>query len=367
MNVPFLQLGDTYMALREELDAAYLRVQTRGWYILGEELEAFEQEFAEYIGTRHCIGVGNGFDALHLSLMAMDIGPGDEVIVPANTYIATWLAVMASGARPVPVEPDVRSYNLDPNRIEAVLTPRTRAILPVHLYGQAADMASIQTLAEHYGLRTLEDCAQAHGAKYRNRLVGSLSDAGAWSFYPSKNLGAFGDGGAVTTDDDQLAGRLRALRNYGSRTRNRNQIVGYNSRLDELQAAFLRVKLSHLDVWNERRRQVAARYLDGLADSGLVLPETGTGTQPVWHLFVVASNVRDQLQEALRRDGIQTMIHYPLAPYRQEACKGLKLDARDYPLSEAIHGRVLSLPMSPFLTAGQVEHVVEAVQRSLAR
>lgn len=365
MKVPFLDLGDTYAPLRRELDAAGRRVLSGGWYILGEEVAAFEREFADYIGTRHCVGVGNGFDALQLSLRALDIGKGDEVIVPANTYIATWLAVMTTGAKPVPVEPDLRSYNLDPTRLEDAINGRTRAILPVHLYGRAADMTPIRSVAEQHGLFVLEDCAQAHGARCGGRRVGGLGDAGAWSFYPSKNLGAFGDGGAVTTNDDGLARRLRRLRNYGSETKNLNQVVGFNSRLDELQAAFLRVKLKHLDDWNARRGQVAAAYINGLSDTGLVLPQMARDSDPVWHLFVVASDDRDQLQRRLAEDGVQTMIHYPLAPYRQEACKALRLNPDRFPASEAIHQRVLSLPMSPFLDTGQLEHVVQAVRHAI--
>lgn len=365
MKVPFLSLGEPYTLLRRELDAAYQRVHSSGSYILGEEVATFEQEFADYVGARHCVGMGNGFDALQLSLRALDIGEGDEVIVPANTYIATWLAVMATGAKPLPVEPDLRSYNLDPARLEDAVNAHTRAILVVHLYGQAANMAPIRSVAERHGLFVLEDCAQAHGARYGGRRVGGLGDAGAWSFYPSKNLGAFGDGGAVTTNDDMLAQRLRRLRNYGSETRNLNQVAGFNSRLDELQAAFLRVKLKYLDDWNERRGQVAAAYIDGLSDTGLALPQTPHGTDPVWHLFVVASDDRDRLQQRLARDGVQTLVHYPLAPYRQEACKGLRLNPDRFPISEAVHKRVLSLPMSPFLNSEQLEYAVHAVKRAI--
>jgi dTDP-4-amino-4,6-dideoxygalactose transaminase len=257
VRVPFLDLKAAHAELRAELDAAYARVMDSGWFVLGDELAAFEAEFAAYCGARHCVGVGNGLDALHLILRAMQIGPGDEVIVPANTYIATWLAVSYAGAAPVPVEPDPRTFNLDPARVEAAVTPRTKAVMPVHLYGQPADVDAVREVAARHGLRVIEDAAQAQGARYRGRAAGSLADAAGFSFYPGKNLGAAGDAGAVTTDDDALAAELRRLRNYGSPAKYQHDVKGFNSRLDELQAAVLRVKLRRLDEWNARRAAVA--------------------------------------------------------------------------------------------------------------
>src|SRR5205807_8471212 len=266
MKVPFLDFVAPYEELKPELDEAYFRFMRSAWYILGKEVEAFEQEYAQYCGSKYCVGVGNGLEALHLILRAYEIGKGDEVIVPSNTYIATWLAVSYADATPVPVEPDPRTYNLDPARIEAALTPRTRAILPVHLYGQPADVDPIMDLARKHGLKVLEDNAQAQGARYKGRRTGSLGDAAGNSFYPGKNLGAFGDAGAVTTNDAGLADRVRTLRNYGSRKKYYNECIGYNSRLDELQAAFLRAKLKKLDEWNNRRRAIAERYLAAWAN-----------------------------------------------------------------------------------------------------
>jgi dTDP-4-amino-4,6-dideoxygalactose transaminase len=358
--VPFLDVGAMHAELRSRLDAAYARVVDSSSLILGAELDAFEREFAEYCGARHCIGVGNGLDALFLTLKAMGVGAGDEVIVPSNTYIATWLAVTYAGARPVPVEPDERSYNLDPDRIRAAITAATRVIMPVHLYGQAADMDPIVALAREYGLKVLEDAAQAHGARYRGRRVGSLGDAAGFSFYPAKNLGALGDGGAVVTSDDALADRLRLLRNYGSRVKYHNEVKGYNSRLDELHAAFLREKLKVLDDWNRRRGDIARRLLKGLEASGLVLPAVPEWADPVWHVFVVRSAARDSLQQALAARGIGSMIHYPIPPHRQPAYAELQLGPGSLPIAEAIHREVLSLPMWPHLSAQQVDQIIHA-------
>src|SRR5215211_4747899 len=302
-KIPFLNMKAPYQELRAELDEAYQRVMTSGWYILGEEVEAFEQEFAAYCGVKHCIGVGNGLEALHLILRACDIEPGDEVIVPANTYIATWLAVSYAGARPVPVEPDERTYNLNPERIEEAITPKTRAIVVVHLYGQTAEMDAIHALARKYGLRVIEDAAQAHGACYQNRRAGSLGDAAGWSFYPGKNLGALGDAGAVTTEEDDLADKIRLLRNYGSKVKYHNQAKGYNSRLDEFQAAFLRVKLKHLNEWNTRRAHRARLYCELLQDTDLSLPFVAGHMEAAWHLFVVRTRRRESLRETLQANG----------------------------------------------------------------
>jgi len=360
-QVPFLDLKALYLEVKEEMDTAYRRVMESGWYILGQEVAAFEQEFAGYCGVKHCIGVGNGLDALHLILRAMEIGPGDEVIVPANTYIATWLAVTYAGAIPVPVEPDERTYNIDPNRIEEAITPRTRAILPVHLYGQPADMDPILEIAKRHNLKVIEDAAQAHGARYKGKRIGRLGDAAGFSFYPGKNLGALGDGGAVTTNDDVLADRIRALRNYGSRVKYHNELKGFNSRLDELQAAFLSVKLRKLDEWNARRKVIADIYLKGLAEvPDLTLPYVPDWAEPVWHLFVVRTSERDRLQKNLADQGIQTLIHYPVTPHKQGAYK--ELNHLALPISERIHKEVLSLPIGPAMVEKDIGCVMTAVK-----
>jgi dTDP-4-amino-4,6-dideoxygalactose transaminase len=360
--VPFLDLGLASQELQAEISAALTRVVGSGWYVLGPEVEGFEREFAEYVGARHCVGLGNGLDAVHLALRAAGIGPGDEVIVPGNTFIATWLGVSYAGATPVPVEPDPRTYNLDPERIAAAVTARTRAVVPVHLYGQPAEMDAILEVARAHELFVLEDAAQAHGARYRGRRVGAIGDAAAWSFYPGKNLGALGDGGAVTTDDGELADRLRRLRNYGSRVKYVHEVMGFNSRLDELQAALLRAKLPHLDEWNERRRRIAALYLRELAATGLLLPHVPSCAEPVWHLFVVRTERPEELQRHLERSGIATLIHYPIPPHRQDAYRHLHLPEQTLPMSEAIHREVLSLPIGPQMSPDQVAAVVDAVQ-----
>jgi dTDP-4-amino-4,6-dideoxygalactose transaminase len=323
-----------------------------GQYILGPELKAFETEFAEYCGAPHCVGVGSGLEALHLVLRAWGLGPGDEVIVPSNTFIATWLAVSYAGAKPIPVEPREDTYNLDPERIEAAITPNTRAIIAVHLYGQPADMDAIVQIARRHGLKVLEDAAQAHGARYKGRPIGSLADAAAFSFYPGKNLGAFGDGGAVTTEDAGLAERLRALRNYGSALKYHHPIQGFNSRLDELQAALLRIKLRKLDEWNARRRRVADWYYRTLprALPGSVLPTVPEWAEPAWHLFVVRSRERDALQARLTAQGIGTLIHYPVPPHLQEAYRDLGYRSGSFPIAERLAHEVLSLPISPHLS-----------------
>lgn len=364
--VKFLDLQAAYHELKPELDAAVLRVLASGWYLLGAELEAFEAEFATYTQAAHCVGVANGLEALVLALKALGIGPGDEVIVPANTYIATWLAVSQVGATPIPVEPIPGIWNLDPERIEAVMTPRTRAILPVHLYGQPADMEPILALARKHGLRVLEDAAQAHGARYRGKRIGAHGDLVAWSFYPGKNLGCFGDGGAVTTDDPALARQLRMLRNYGGRVKYHNEVKGHNSRLDEVQAAVLRVKLSHLDDWNDRRAGQAARYRAALAGQrNLDLPQVALGADPVWHLFVVDVPHRDLVRERLLRAGVETLIHYPVPPHLSQAYAGDRVWPPQ-PITERAAGTHLSLPIGPHLPLAAEQRVCEALIRALA-
>jgi len=358
MDVSFLNMKAPYLELKSELDAAYQRVMESGWYVLGKEVELFEQEFAEYCGVKHCIGVGNGLEALFLVLKAWGISVGDEVIVPANTYIATWLAVTYTGATIVPVEPDERTYNIDPRKIEALITAKTKVIVAVHLYGQPADMPMINDIAKRYQIKVLEDGAQAHGAKCYGKRVGSLGDAAGISLYPGKNLGAFGDAGAVTTNDDETADKVRVLRNYGSREKYHNEVVGYNSRLDELQAALLRVKLGHLEEWNQRRTQVAQHYLRELADhKEVVLPYIPEWAEPVWHLFVIRTNQRGGLQKRLSASGIQTIIHYPIPPHLSDAYKESGGQVGDYPISECLANEVLSLPMGPHMK-DQVEYVI---------
>jgi dTDP-4-amino-4,6-dideoxygalactose transaminase len=361
-KIPFLNLAAPYQELQPELDAAYQRVMDSGWYIGGPEVAQFEQDFARYCGTRHCIGVGNGLDALCLILRAYGIGAGDDVIVPANTYIATWLAVSYSGARPVPLEPVEHTYNLDPARLQAVITPHTRAIIPVHLYGQTAEMDLINEVAHKYDLRVIEDAAQAHGALYKGHRAGSLGDAAGWSFYPGKNLGAQGDAGAVTTDDDELADRLRVLRNYGSREKYFNEVKGFNSRLDPLQAAFLGVKLKYLEDWNKRRKVVAGRYMEALSGLGsIALPSIPPGMDPCWHQFVIRHPLRDALQKHLEAQGIGTLIHYPVPPHLSGAYADDGFRAGEFPISEALATTVLSLPMGPHLSLEQVDKVAEAI------
>jgi len=361
--IPFLDLKGLNLSLAPELQAASTRVLESGWFVLGQEVEHFEAEFADYCQADHAIAVANGLDALHLILRAYDIGPGDEVIVPTNTYIATWLAVSYAGARPVPVEPLLSTYNMDPAAIEAAITPRTRAIMPVHLYGQTARMAPIMALAERHGLKVIEDAAQSHGASQHGRRAGSLGHAAGFSFYPGKNLGALGDGGAITTSDPVLAHRLRRLRNYGSRTKYQNDEKGFNSRLDELQAAFLRVKLRRLDDWNQRRRQIAERYLATLDGLGLILPHVEPGNVTCWHLFVVRCVRRDELHTALLEAGVQTAIHYPIPPHLQPAYADLGHTEGSFPLSECLHREVLSLPMGPTLSDDEVAEVIAAITR----
>lgn len=362
--VPFLDLKSLNLSVAPELHEAFARVLDSGWYILGRELEAFEAEFAAYCQTPYAIGVANGLDALQLTLRAYGIGPGDEVIVPTNTFIATWLAVSHVGARPVPVEPSPASFTIEAAAIERAITPRTRAVIPVHLYGQTADMDPIMALAQRHNLTVIEDAAQAHGATYHGRRAGSLGHAACFSFYPGKNLGALGDGGAVTTADPLLAQRLRVLRNYGSPSKYRHDEKGGNTRLDELQAAFLRVKLARLDQWNARRRQVAQRYTQGLVGSGLILPEVSAGNVSVWHLYVVRCARRDALQSILTEAGIQTQVHYPLPPHLQAAYRDLGFADGSLPIAESIHQQVLSLPMGPTLSDAEVDKVIAAVAQA---
>jgi dTDP-4-amino-4,6-dideoxygalactose transaminase len=360
MAVSFLNLGRLHGQMRPQLDAAYKRVMDSGWYITGTELAAFETEFARYSGVEHCVGVGNGLDALVLLLRAYGIGPGDEVLVPSNTFIATWLAVSQCGATPVPVEPDPRTHNMDPAGAQAALTPRTRAIMPVHLYGQTAEMGPLMEIAARHRLIVIEDAAQSQGAQYQGRPSGSLGHAAGTSFYPGKNLGAIGDGGAVLTNDAAIASKVRMLRNYGSKVKYEHEEAGYNSRLDELQAAFLREKLALLDQWNARRRDIARAYSQGLAGLPLQLPLVPSWAEPVWHLYVIATPQREALRQFLEQRGIGTVIHYPKPPHLQ-ACYPQYREL-DLPIAVRLAQEVLSLPMGPDMTDAEVAEVVAGVR-----
>jgi len=364
MSIAFLDLERSHRELGDELEAAFRTVRDSGWYILGKEVAAFEEEFSAYCGVRYCVGVGNGLDALHLILRAYGIGAGDEVIVPSNTFIATWLAVSYTGAKPVPVEPVDSTYNIDPARIEAAVNSRTRAIIPVHLYGQPADMDAVCRIASRYRLKVIEDAAQAHGALYHGRRCGSLSDAAGFSFYPGKNLGALGDAGAVTTNDASLAEAIRLLRNYGSSEKYQHEVKGFNSRLDELQAAMLRVKLRHLDRWNEIRREIAASYLERLRESDLALPAVPQWAVPVWHLFVVRSPRREELLRRMEQAGIGSMIHYPIPPHLQRAYADAGLKEGDLPVSERIHREVFSVPLYPGLQPTEIDRIIAVLRHA---
>lgn len=366
MNVPFLDLGATYRELKSEIDAAVAGVLSSGYYIGGPEVDAFENEFAAYCEVDHAVGVANGLDGLHLALLAMDVQPGDEVIVPSNTFIATWLAVSQCGAIPVPVEPNELTHNLDPQRIEAAITSKTKVIIPVHLYGQPADLAPILSIAKKHGLLILEDAAQAHGARYQSKRLGGHGDAAAWSFYPGKNLGGFGDGGAVTTRHAHIAERIRVLRNYGSRVKYVNDVRGFNSRLDPIQATVLRIKLRHLDTWNARRKEISEKYMSAFANTDLILPAVGEGCEPVWHLFVVRSTQREALQAKLESAGVSSLVHYPIPPHKQQAYADFANQGHNLKIAESLADQVLSLPIGPHMPVEAVEKVIQLVTKSLA-
>lgn len=368
MRIPILDLKLAADELRPELDAAYNRVMDSGWFLLGKELEAFETEYARSVGVKHCVGVANGLEAMQLVLMALGVGAGDEVIVPSNGYIATWLAVTHAGARPVPCEPDPKTYNLDPAALSRVVTTRTKVILPIHLYGQTADMDRINAFAAERGLFVLEDAAQSHGANYRGRQAGALGDAAAVSFYPSKNLGALADAGAVTTNNEVLAEKIRYLRNYGSKVRYQNEYLGANSRLSELQSAFLRAKLPHLEAWNQRRAALAARYqrqLDGVGD--LILPFVPDWADPAWHLYVIRTRRRKELQTHLTAAGIGTQVHYPTPPHLSKPYQNVGLKLGDYPIAEQLANEVLSLPISPHHSLEQIDEVCAEMRQFFGR
>jgi dTDP-4-amino-4,6-dideoxygalactose transaminase len=363
--IQFLDLKSPYLELKNEIDEAISRVLNSGWYIGGVEVESFEADFARYCEARYAVGVANGLDALHLALLAMGVVPGDEVIVPSNTYIATWLAVSQCGALPVPVEPDQGTCNIDPALIEAAITPKTKVILPVHLYGQPADLDPILAIAKKYRLYVLEDGAQAHGAKYKSRRIGAHGDAVAWSFYPGKNLGAMGDGGAVTTNNAEIAKKISILRNYGSCEKYVNDVQGFNSRLDPVQAAILGVKLKHLDGWNKRRENIAHQYLREIKNPKLILPIVPEWADPVWHLFVVRHQQRDFFQADLQKSGINTLIHYPIPPHLQKAYASKGFAKGRFPISEKIASCCLSFPMGPHMDKFSVSKMISASNKSL--
>ena len=368
MKVPFLSFTPQNQAVRTEVLEAMNRVFDSQWYVLGEAVKQFEVEYARFSTTTECIGVANGLDALHLALKALDVKEGDEIIVPSNTYIATWLAISYVGATPVPVEPNPATYNLDPARLEAAITPRTRAIMPVHLYGQACEMGEIMVIAKRHHLYVIEDNAQSQGAAFEGGITGSFGNVNATSFYPGKNLGALGDGGAVTTNDAGLAKKLRTLRNYGSQQKYYNEVIGYNSRLDELQAAVLSAKLPRLMEWTGQRQEVAARYNEQLAGiPDLQLPVVAVGASHVYHLYVVRTSRRDALQQYLTEQGIGTLIHYPIPPHLQQAYQFMNFKAGDFPIAEELATTCLSLPMWPGMTAEHVAQVSQHIRACLGR
>jgi len=364
MRVPFCELRRGYIAHREELDAAYRTVMERGYFIMGSELENFEKEFALYCGAKHALGVSDGLNALVLILRALGVGYGDEVIVSAHTFVASWLAITQCGAVPVPVTPGPGSFQLDEHAIEKLITSKTKAIMPVHLYGQAANMTVLEAVAAKYNIPILEDAAQAHGAKHKDRMCGSFGSAAGFSFYPAKNLGAFGDGGAITTNDTTLYEKVRLLRNYGSHTKYVHEVAGINSRLDEMQAAFLRVKLRHLDAWNAKRNKTAALYTEAFKDLDfLETPKIDKNDFHVWHQYVVTTPYRDALQEHLNSAGVGTMIHYPIPNHQQGAYAEQDFSAYDFESYEKLVGGILSLPIDTFITSAEIQFVIDTIRR----
>ena len=362
MKIPYLNMAPMHHELDDEMKQKFADVYSNNWFIMGKELEAFEEEYAAYCGTKYVIGCGNGLDALYLILEAMGIGKGDEVIVPSNTYIATALAVSRTGALPVFVEPVENTYTIDPELIEEKITPRTRAIMAVHLYGRTCDMDGINKVADKHGLKVIEDSAQSHGAEYKGKKSGNLGYASGFSFYPGKNLGALGDGGAVTTNDPELAQKVRILRNYGSEKKYYNEYQGTNSRLDEMQAGFLRVKLPHLDKWNKQRNIIAARYLDEMKNPLVKLPLPGDAEHyTVWHIFPVMCERRDELQKHLADNGIGSLCHYPVPMHLQKAYKELGYKEGDFPVAEKISRCELSIPLYYGMTEGEIAHVINTI------
>jgi len=365
MEVPFVDLKAQYRSIKSEIDAAIARVIENTSFVLGREVENFEEQFAAYVGAKYCVGVNSGTAAIQLALLACNIGTGDEVIVPANTFFATAEAVSNAGATPVFIDVDPVSYNIDPARVEAAITPKTRAIIPVHLYGQAADLDPVLEIASRHRLRMIEDAAQAHGTTYHGRRVGAIGHAGCFSFYPGKNLGAYGEGGAVVTDDEGVAAQIRLLRDHGASRKYHHDIVGFNLRLEGIQGAVLAAKLPFLDRWNDLRRRHAATYRTLLADSGLVLPVEMEYSRHVYHLFVVQAEDRDGLHRKLEERGIQTGMHYPVPLHLQKAYSFLGYQTGDFPVSEQLSAGLLSLPMFPELTIDQIDYVARCIREVL--
>ncbi|MBA87546.1 MAG: erythromycin biosynthesis sensory transduction protein eryC1 [Euryarchaeota archaeon] len=365
MNIQFLDVKSTYTELQQEIDQAVLNVLKTGKFILGDEVEFFEKEWAKYCNADFSIGVGNGLDALHLSLKALGVGSGDEVIVPSNTYIATWLAVSHCGAKPIPVEPDEKTYNMNPLLIEKLITKKTKVILPVHLYGQPADMDPILKIAKKHNLYVVEDAAQCHGASYKQKKIGTHGDVVCWSFFPGKNLGAFGDAGAITTNNQEISNKLKVLRNYGSEKKYYNSYIGFNSRMDPIQAAVLRIKLKVLDEWTFRRKKIASYYLKQLRDFGLKLPCVPSWADHVWHLFVIRLNNRDKFQKILLSKGINTIIHYPVPPHKQKAFFEKGYDQLNLPIVEKMSKEIISLPIGPHLNEDELNFIVTSIKESL--
>lgn len=364
MKILFNNFKKEYLSIKDEIDKAIQRVLDSGWYILGNEVKKFEKEFADYLGAKYCVGVGNGLEALYLILKALEIGKGDEVIVPANTYIATILAISQANADPVLAEPDEKTYNINPNLIEEKITKKTKAIMPVHLYGLSADMDPINEIANNNDLFVIEDAAQAHGAKYKGKKCGSLATAAGFSFYPTKNLGAFGDGGAVVTNDENIADKIRVLRNYGSRRKYYNEIKGLNSRLDEIQAAILRVKLKYLDKWNEKRRKNAKYYLESIRNRNIILPVEPKDYKHVYHQFVIRCSSRYKMQKYLENNGISTLIHYPIPPPLSQAYSNFGFKKGDFPITERIAREVLSLPIDPIKNKKDILMISNVINRN---
>lgn len=364
MKIPFLNFFPMHSAIKSEMMDAFENVYNSNWFIMGSALKQFETEYAAFSDVKYSVGVSNGLDALHLSLLALEIGPGDEVLIPSNTYIATVLSISYVGAFPIFVEPDINTYNIDPKKIEQAITPRTKAIMPVHLYGQACEMDQIMEIAQKYQLLVIEDNAQAHGSTFNNKITGSWGNANGTSFYPGKNLGALGDGGAISTNDIYVAQKIKILRNYGSQEKYKNEIIGHNMRLDELQAAFLTVKLAHLDKWTTQRKEIASWYNEALKGIGdLVLPEVAKGATHVYHLYVVRTKLRDDLQKYLTANNIGTLIHYPIPPHLQEAYKFLGFKKGDFPIAEDLANTCLSLPIWPGITREEVELVSNIIAK----
>ena len=365
MSVKYLDLRPFYDEFKTEVDKVWFRANENTEYLLGTQLKEFEENFAKYLNAPYFAGVANGLDAITLSLRALNIKPGDEVIVPANTYIATWLGVSYMGAKPIPVDADINSYNIDPKLIEQAITNKTKAILVVHLYGRCAEMDEILRIAKKHGLKVIEDTAQAHGAMWKGKKAGTIGDAGTFSFYPGKNLGALGDGGGISCNSAELDSTIRSLRNYGSIKKYHHELMGVNSRLDEIQAGVLSIKLRQLDAWNTRRREIAHKYSADLAGiAGLFTPEFPEDEKShVWHSYVIRTSKRDELQNFLKENGIETVIHYPCPPHLQPAYKELGYKKGDFPVAEKIAEEVLSIPISPYTSDGDVDVVVAAIKQ----